>query len=150
MLTAKGKYGLKALIYLAGTPPGVASQAADIAQRNNIPRKFLDTILLELRNAGFVHSRKGPGGGYTLARPASQIRIGMVIRALDGPLAPIACVSQTAYAPCGDCTDPPATCPVRGVMRDVRNAIAYILDNMELSALAARAEIHPGLWSYVI
>lgn len=149
MLSNKGKYGLKALIHLAALPPGVSAQGADIAARNNIPKKFLDGILLELRNAGLVHSRKGPGGGYRLARPASQIRIGAVVRVLDGPLAPIACVSQSAYQPCEDCGDP-CRCPVREAMRMARDAIAYVLDNMELSALVAHAEPHEDLWMYVI
>ncbi len=149
MLTNKGKYGLKALIHLAGLPPGVTAQVADIAACNAIPKKFLDTILLDLRNAGIVHSRKGPGGGYALARPASQIRLGAVVRTLDGPLAPVACVSESAYRPCEDCGDP-CLCPVRDAMKEVRDAIAYVLDNMELSALAAHAGLHERLWSYVI
>lgn len=73
MLTNKGKYGLKALIHLAAIPPGEPTQVADIAARNNIPKKFLDAILLELRNAGLVRSRKGPGGGYTLAKPSVRL-----------------------------------------------------------------------------
>lgn len=112
MLTKKGKYGLKALVDLARLPPGQTAFITEIAQRNNIPKKFLDTILLELRNAGVLRSKKGPGGGYSLSRPASEIRIGHVIRTLDGPLAPIRCASRTAYEMCDDCTDP-ETCRVR-------------------------------------
>ena len=91
MLTKKGKYGLKALVDLARLAPGETAFVSEIALRNNIPKKFLDTILLELRNAGMLRSKKGPGGGYSLSRPASDIRIGQVIRTLDGPLAPIRC-----------------------------------------------------------
>ena len=89
MLTNKGKYGLKAMSYLAGMAPGQPALVADIAATNAIPKKFLDAILGELRTAGFVHSKKGRGGGYVLARPAQEIRVGDVVRALDGMLAPI-------------------------------------------------------------
>src|SRR5437879_4940509 len=85
MLTAKGKYGLKAVIHLSTLEPGRTTQAAEIADAHNIPKKFLDAILGDLRNANIVHSKKGPGGGYMLARAASEIRIGQVIRTLDGP-----------------------------------------------------------------
>ncbi len=132
MLTAKGKYGLKALVHLAAAEPGETAQAADIAARNNIPKKFLDAILGDLRAAGIVFSKKGPGGGYLLARAPSEIEIGAVIRALDGPLAPIACASRTAYRPCRDCADV-RTCAVRRTMSTVRDAISDILDRMTLS-----------------
>src|SRR5271163_4596111 len=85
MLTAKGKYGLKALVHLASLPKGETSQSVDIAEANNIPKKFLDAILGDLRNGGVVHSKKGPGGGYMLARAPSDIKIGHVIRTIDGP-----------------------------------------------------------------
>ena len=98
MLTKKGKYGLKAMVHLAGYPPGEPSLVTDIATANSIPKKFLDTILGELRNAGFVNSKKGKGGGYTLARSAQDIRVGHIIRVLDGPLAPIQCASRPPIA----------------------------------------------------
>ncbi|OLP58241.1 Rrf2 family transcriptional regulator [Xaviernesmea oryzae] len=131
MLTKKGKYGLKALVDLARLDPGETAFITEIAARNNIPKKFLDTILLELRNVGILKSKKGPGGGYALARPAAQIRIGHVIRTLDGPLAPIRCASRTAYEVCDDCADP-ETCEVRRSMTVVRDAVAEILDSMSL------------------
>jgi Rrf2 family protein len=137
MLTNKAKYGLKALIHLADLPPGNTAIVADIAAANNIPKKFLDAILLELRNAGFVRSKKGPSGGYSLARSATEIIVGDAIRALDGALAPIACASRNFWRPCEDCTDENA-CSVRLIMVDVRDAISNILDNTNLSALAAR------------
>ncbi len=105
MLTAKGKYGLKAMVHLSSLPAGETAQSVDIAEANNIPKKFLDAILGDLRNAGIVRTKKGPGGGYTLARAPSEIKLGHVIRTLDGPLAPIACASRTAYQPCQDCDD---------------------------------------------
>lgn len=135
MLTKKGKYGLKALSALADVPEGKLAIVGDIAKGNNIPKKFLDAILAELRNAGFVQSRKGKAGGYSLARPADDIKIGHVVRVLDGPLAPIPCASKTRYQPCSDCEE--ATCEVRHLMLDVRNAIADVLDNTSLTQMRA-------------
>jgi Rrf2 family protein len=132
MLTAKGKYGLKALVHLAALSPGRSIQCQEIAQANNVPKKFLDAILGDLRTAGIVYSKKGPGGGYTLARAPGDIKVGQVIRALDGPLAPIACASRTAYQPCRDCKDV-KTCPVRLAMTRARDAMADVLDKMSLA-----------------
>ena len=100
-----------------------------MAEPTEIPKKFLDAILGELRNAGIVHSRKGPGGGYRLARPPHQIKIGHVIRIIDGPLAPIACASRTAYQPCRDCKDVKG-CTVRLMMTEVRDAMSDVLDRL--------------------
>ena len=91
MLTKKGKYGLKAMVHLAGLEPNEVAQSTDIAEINSISKKFLDHILTELRRAGLVYSKRGKGGGYALARPAHEIRVGAIVRALDGPLAPIPC-----------------------------------------------------------
>ena len=132
MLTAKGKYGLKALAHLASLKPGAMAQAVEIAQANKIPKKFLDAILGDLRNAGLVYARKGPGGGYMLARPASDIRVGQVVRILDGPIAPIACASRTAYQPCQDC-DNVKRCSVRLAMIRVRDAMSEVLDATTLA-----------------
>ena len=134
MLTKKGKYGLKAMVYLAGLEPDELAQVATIAEHNSISKKFLDHILTELRHAGLVYSKKGRGGGYALARPAHEIRVGAIVRALDGPLAPIPCASVTAFRPCEDCADL-NTCAVRLIMVDARNAIANVLDNRSLAEL---------------
>jgi Rrf2 family protein len=142
MLTKKGKYGLKAMVHLAGRPAGEATLVNDIANANGIPKKFLDTILGELRNAGLVFSKKGKGGGYALARPAEEIKVGHVIRVLDGPLAPIGCASKNSYRRCEDCSDEEHCC-VRLVMLEARNAIATVLDNRTLAdmrVLAAKNE----------
>lgn len=136
MLTAKGKYGLKALVHLSSLSAGETAQAVDIAEANNIPKKFLDAILGELRNAGVVHSKKGPGGGYMLARPPGEVKLGYVIRTLDGPLAPIACASRTAFQACEDCRDVNA-CAVRRTMARVRDAISDILDRLTLADMLA-------------
>lgn len=133
MLTKKGKYGLKALIYLAQIPVGRLAFVNDIAVANNIPKKFLEAILGELRNAGFLLSRKGKDGGYRLAKPATDIKIGHVIRVLDGPLAPIACASRTQYQRCEDCDE--VTCQVRHMMLEVRQAMSDLLDNRSLASM---------------
>jgi Rrf2 family protein len=139
MLTKKAKYGLKALVFLAGIEPGQTALVADIATANQIPKKFLDAILGELRNAGFVHSKKGKGGGYTLARTPEEIGVGNVIRALDGPLAPIQCASRTVYRRCDDCTDE-MRCAVRLVMLQAREAIASVLDKTTLAQMRRLGE----------
>jgi Rrf2 family protein len=139
MLTAKGKYALKALIYLSTLEPGEKAQGLAISKAGNIPKKFLDAILGELRNAGVVFARKGPGGGYMLARAASDIKIGHVVRAIDGPLAPIGCASRSAYEPCTDCKSVKA-CAVRFTMMKVRDAISGVLDRMTIADMVAISE----------
>ena len=139
MLTNKGKYGLKAMVHLAGMPAGQPALVADIAAANAIPKKFLDAILGELRTAGFVHSKKGRGGGYVLARPAGEIMVGSIIRSLDGQLAPIGCASRAFYRRCEDCSRD-APCPVQRVMAEVRDAIAAVLDERSLTQLRRLAE----------
>jgi Rrf2 family protein len=124
------------MVHLAGLEPGALAQVADIAETNSISKKFLDHILTELRHAGLVYSKKGKGGGYALARPAHEIRIGAIVRVLDGPLAPIPCASVTAFRPCVDCDDL-KTCAVRQIMVEARNAIASVLDHRTLAEMRA-------------
>ena len=130
------------MIMLAGTPKPGASlpvvQIRDISEREKIPAKYLEQILLSLKNAGLLHSRMGVGGGYYLARPPAEITLGQIFRVLDGPLAPIRCVSQMSYEPCG-CPDE-QTCGLRLVMGDVRSAISQILDHTSLADVAKRQE----------
>ena len=139
-LSKRGEYGLRAMIMLAEPSPKGGSpdmmQIKEISEREQISPKFLEQILLTLKNAGFLHSKMGIGGGYYLARPASEITLGQIFRVLDGPVAPIRCVSQMAYEPCG-CPDE-ETCGLRLVMGDVRNAIADILDNTSLADVTKR------------
>ena len=140
MLTQKAKYGLRALTVLTEAAAAAPERRAvlpigEIAERARAPRKFLETILLDLRRHGFVDSLRGKSGGYALARPARSIALSDVIRAIDGPLAPIPCASMTAYRPCTDCPDP-AACTIRRVMRQVRDATAAVLDGTTLADLA--------------
>jgi Rrf2 family protein len=140
MISRKSKYALKALIVLAkefGQGPVLIS---DIAQREGIPRKFLELILLELRNEGILQSKKGKGGGYFLARQPHQITLGEVLRTLEGPLAPLPCVSRTAYARCAECRDE-RTCGIRMVMKDVRDATARIFDSTTLDDILRRVQV---------
>lgn len=125
MLSRKAKYALRALTILASERDGLPCRA--IAERGGIPRKFLEHIIQELREGGFVMSRRGAFGGYVLSRPASEISVGAVVRTIDGPLAPIRCASLSAYERCEDCTDE-ATCAIRHTMFEVRNAISGVLD----------------------
>ncbi len=134
MLSQKAKYALKAMLALAAQPSGELLQAQDIANQQNIPKKFLDLILIDLRRNGLVHSQRGKLGGYVLGRPAENITFAQVIRIIDGPLAPIPCASLTGYRRCADCKDEKA-CGVRLVMREVRDAVASILDATTLSSL---------------
>jgi len=113
-------------------------QIHDVAQRQNIPVKYLEQILLLLKRFGFVHSRKGPGGGYFLARAPSEITLGAVVRALEGPLAPISCVSVSGYMECG-CPDP-ETCGLRLAWKEARDALAAVLDNTTFADLRSRHE----------
>jgi Rrf2 family protein len=113
-------------------------QIREIAVQEHIPGKFLEQILLALKNAGLLHSKMGVAGGYHLARPAADISLGQIVRILDGPLAPVKCVSQMAYEPCG-CPDE-ETCGLRLVMGDVRNAISEVLDGTSLADVAQRVK----------
>lgn len=140
-LSKRGEYGLRAAIYIVlalQDSPGSVISIRDIAQGERIPVKFLEQILLTLKNAGILRSKVGVGGGYYLGRPADKITLGQIFRTLDGPVAPIRCVSQMAYEPC-DCPDE-ATCGLRMAMSDVRDAIARILDNTTLADVAMRVQ----------
>src|SRR5512134_1673567 len=113
-------------------------QAAELADRQRLPKKFLEAILLELTRHGLPHSKLGRGGGYVLARKPGDITVGEIIRILEGPLALIPCVSKTAYRRCDECLDE-ESCGVRLAMKEVRDATAHILDNTTLAGLNARS-----------
>lgn len=132
MLSKKAKYGLKAMFRLAKEYGKYPMLIADLAEQEQIPKKFLELILLELRKKGLLISKMGKGGGYSLAKEPSKITVGQVVRILDGPLAPIGCVSKTAYQPCEEC-DSERTCSIRLIMQQVRDATASILDSTTLA-----------------
>ena len=139
MISNKTKYGLHALIYLSERYNAGPSLIADLAQKENIPKKFLEMILLELKRQGILESKKGKGGGYRLAKHPREIKLGQVIRILDGPLAPVSCVSQTAYKRCKECSDE-NSCGIRSVMKDVRDAMSNILDKTSLEEVLLRKQ----------
>ena len=137
MLSKRSKYGLKALLILAAEAGRGPVLVSELAEREAIPRKFLEAILLDLNRHGLVTSKKGKGGGYFLRRSPSDITFGDAVRALEGPLALVPCVSQTAYQRCADCPDE-ASCGVRLAMGEVRDATARILDGMTLADVSGR------------
>jgi Rrf2 family protein len=127
MLSSRAKYATRALLELAIRYDTGPVLIHDIAEAQNIPVRFLEQILLQLKTEGFVASRKGPGGGYLLASPPDRITLGSVVRYIEGPLAPISCVSVTQYEPCG-CPDP-ETCGLRQAFKVARDALANALDS---------------------
>jgi Rrf2 family cysteine metabolism transcriptional repressor len=135
-LSKRGEYGLRALQDLAMHYGAGSVSNKDLAERNNIPPRFLEQILLTLKHGQIVRSHKGPRGGYYLARPPQQITLAEVVRLLDGPLAPVSCVSATAYEPCG-CPDM-TTCGLRRVMQQVRDVVAQMMEETTLGDLIAK------------
>jgi Rrf2 family protein len=138
-LSQKAKYALGALQRLAREKGRGPVLISDLAKREKIPQKFLEFILLELKNHGYLQSKRGKGGGYELQKEASQIKLGEVIRLFDGPLAPLPCASERSFRKCDDCHDS-TTCGTRLVMREVRDAMAKILDNTTLADLNGRVD----------
>lgn len=133
MLTQRSRYALRAMLYLAEAPAGGRPIPMNrIAEAANVPRKFLELILADLREAGLLDSHRGKMGGYLLARPNHMISLGEVIRVIEGPLALVPCVSRTAYRRCADCEDE-ADCAIRQAMARVRDETARILDGTSLA-----------------
>lgn len=144
MLSQKARYALRAALHLATKDPNEPQQIADIADAANVPRKFLEQILIELKRRGIVHSLRGRHGGYRLGRAPRDISFAEIIRVIDGPLALSPCASRTAYRRCEDCTDE-TTCAIRKSLIDVRNSTARILEQHSLAdALADRRKIKPA------
>jgi Rrf2 family protein len=138
-LSKRTQYSLRALYALTrkfGEGPVLITTLAD---SETIPKKFLEQILVSLKSAGFVSSKKGKGGGYVLAQPPEKITIGSVIRAIEGPLAPLPCASETRFRKCDECVDI-QTCGTRIVMRQVRDAMAEILDEATLASVCQKVE----------
>jgi Rrf2 family protein len=132
MLSQKAKYALRALLHLAEAPAGEAVLISEIATRHHIPKKFLEQILLDLKHHGVVQSWRGRSGGYALLKPASEISFGQVLRIIDGPLAPLPCLSRVAYRKCSDCEDESA-CALRRVFAVSHQATVSVLDRTMLA-----------------
>jgi Rrf2 family protein len=139
-ISMKTKYALKALTVLAEARDRRALQIAELASSENIPKKFLEAILLTLRNQGILASKKGPGGGYSLAVSPSSLTIGSIVRAFEGDFAPVPCLGDTATAKCTECSDM-GTCGTRLVMADVKAAVSAILDRTTLADMIERSTI---------
>jgi Rrf2 family protein len=138
MLGKKTKYALRALLFLGEKNAQGPVLISEVATAERIPKKFLELILLELKNKGFLISKKGKGGGYALAKDPDQIILGEVIRMFEGPLAPVPCVSKTAYQKCVECKDE-RCCGIRLIMKDVREAISNILDKTTLADMLSKS-----------
>ncbi len=132
MISQKAKYALRALVMLAKAPADQPVFIGEIAEQQNIPKKFLEQILLELKRHGLVMSRRGKAGGYSLFQPADVISFGQVLRIVDGPIAPLPCLSKTAYRRCDDCLDE-ASCEVRRVFANVADATRDVLDRTTIA-----------------
>ncbi len=139
VISKKTKYALRALYALSrhyGEGPVLISK---LSAEEAIPKKFLELILLSLKNGGLVASKTGKGGGYYLSKDPDQVTVGTVIRMIEGPLAPLPCASETAYRACEECVDV-EHCETRLIMRDVRNATSNVLDNTTLAGACRRAD----------
>jgi Rrf2 family protein len=139
MLSKKTQYALKAMIALARETSTEPVMIASLAENECIPKKFLELILLDLKSLGVVQSKKGKQGGYFLSRSPQEIKLGHIIRGIEGPLALLPCVSLTQYQRCDECSDE-RSCGLRLVMKDVRDATAKILDNTSLADVLDRVE----------
>ncbi len=135
MLSQKAKYAIKALLVLARARDGDLVQVNEIAEQQNIPKKFLDLIFFELRRHKIIVSTRGREGGYSLVMPPEAVSIAPIVRAVEANLAPLPCASVKFYRRCSDCDDE-KTCEVRRLMREVRDAASAILDNTSLAEAA--------------
>ncbi|MBP2301175.1 RrF2 family transcriptional regulator [Azospirillum picis] len=136
MLSQKAKYALRAMLALAAADEGESLQIADIAERHRLPKRFLEQILLDLKHHGLVASRRGKNGGYVLIRPAEEITFAQILRVIDGPLAPLPCLSRVAYQRCDDCQDETA-CLIRRAFADIHEATVRALESTTLASALA-------------
>jgi Rrf2 family protein len=139
MISMRSKYAIKALSFMARNRDKESYLIAELAEAENIPKKFLEAILLTLKSQGILGSRKGPGGGYWLAKPPTAITLGAIIRAFEGDLAPVQCLSESTSGPCPECHDV-ATCATRLVMSDVYVAVTNVIDRVTLADMIERSE----------
>lgn len=137
MLSKKTKYAIKALVALAKSERGVPVLISKLAEDERIPKKFLELILLELRNAGVLHSKKGAGGGYYMAKDPADVKLVQILRVTDGPIALLPCVSLNFYERCEECKDE-VTCGIRNVFIDVRDAALKILSDTSIADIVDR------------
>jgi Rrf2 family protein len=132
MISNKAKYAFRALLAIAAEPQGQALTSAEISRRHAIPHKFLEQILLELKRAGILESRRGKTGGYVMLRPADTISFGEVLRLFEGPLAPLPCLSRNSYRRCEDCENE-ARCEIRREFARSYDASRQVLDSRTIA-----------------
>ena len=143
MLSSKAKYALRAVVHLAeNTATGIWLQTGEVAEQEQVPRKFLEAIFVQLRDHGIIESRRGAQGGYRLLRDPAAISIADIIRIVDGPLALTPCASRTRFRQCPDCVDI-SLCRLQPVMQQARNAVANVLENCSLAQLARNKKRRP-------
>ncbi len=137
-LSKKSEYALRALSRLAA--PGAPAQMSiqEIADQEKIPKKFLEQVLLALKNAGILHSSRGKAGGYALQRPAREVTLGAILRAVDGPVMPLPCMNESSPVTCPECPTP-ENCWLRAVMSEVQHEVATVMDRVNLSVIGRRA-----------
>jgi Rrf2 family protein len=146
MITQKTKYALKALMVLADEWSGErrALSIEEIARRSETPKRFLEHILLEVRNAGVIASVRGRSGGYVLIKEPKAVALSELLRLIDGPIAPLPCLSRKAYQRCEDCADE-ASCRLRRVFADVFWSYLLLLESLTLADLAVRGDLRASL-----
>jgi Rrf2 family protein len=137
-LSVRGEYDIRALLVLALNYGEEVVRIQDISKQQNIPKKFLEQILNDLKALGAVESRRGAAGGYRLARPPQNITLASVVRHVEGALAPVSCVSDRFYERC-TCPDE-ARCPIREVMAEAREAVVKVMERVTLADLCERAQ----------
>ncbi len=151
-LSVRGEYALRALIVLGLHTGREVVRIQTISEQQNIPKRFLEQILNEMRAAGILESKRGLAGGYRLKMPAEQITLAKVIRLIEGPLAPVSCVSEKFYERCSCPSE--EKCGIRSIMQEVRDAIVRILEGVTLAELCARVRLlqgcHPNPLDYII
>jgi Rrf2 family protein len=142
MISQRARYAFKAVVALARAKPGEGLQIRQLCEQEKLPRKFLEQILLTLKAAGYITSRRGRSGGYELLKPAEKIFIGPMLRAVDGPIAPLPCLSRTAYRRCDDCRDE-ASCELRIAFDKAYNDYLQRLERLSLAEVMKQSDAMP-------
>jgi Rrf2 family protein len=140
MISQRSRYALKALIRLARLGRGVARSTRVLAEADGIPGAFLEQIMVDLKRAGFVASQRGKGGGYFLARDPSELTLATIMRQIDGPVAPLPCLSRTAYRRCEDCAEE-ESCALRAILSETYEATLAALEKRTLAESLSRADL---------
>ena len=149
-ISKKTDYALRALFTLVEHYGGGPIPIRELARRNDVPKRFLEHILIDIRRSGIIASRRGRDGGYVLIKPPESVSIGEVLRMIDGPIAPLPCLSRKAYRPCDDCRDE-AACRIRKVFGDLFSAYLLMLESLTLAdlmrddSILAVGQIEPAL-----